>query len=157
MGFCINDIIITPVKELKAQGKKPKSAMNCVIGGIMIIFNLDYDLQITLLIITKNYSHQGHTISLNGDVSKSLEFKLHVLFGEIEALVWFWQHGDQALVCACIKTRFMSVFAPIWLPQTLLWTTQVILFVTVFLCSGVADAVCHCIIRCSTRLTSHAC
>lgn len=36
-----------PVKELKAQGKKPKSAMNCVIGGIMIIFNLDYDLQIT--------------------------------------------------------------------------------------------------------------
>lgn len=39
-----------PVKELKAQGKKPKNAMNCVIGGIMIIFNLDYDLQITFAI-----------------------------------------------------------------------------------------------------------
>lgn len=86
MGFCIDDIIITPVKELKAQGKKPKTAMNCVIGGIMIIFNLDYDLQITLLIITKNYSHQGRAISINGDVSKSLEFKLK-FNTEIKALV----------------------------------------------------------------------
>lgn len=87
MGFRIEDIIMMPVKESKAQGKKPKSAMNCVIGGIMIIFSLDYDLQITLLIRTKNYSHQERSISLNGDVSKSLEFKLHILFGEIKALV----------------------------------------------------------------------
>lgn len=80
MGFCIKDIIITPVKESKAQGKKPKSAVNCVIGGIMIIFNLDYDLQITLLIITKYYSNQERYISPIGVLSKSLELKRHISF-----------------------------------------------------------------------------
>lgn len=72
-----------PVNELKAQGKKPKSAMNCVIGGIMIIFNLDYDLQITLLIKTKNYSHQ-----------ECSAFSLNSTFYFSESK-WVWRRSDQ--------------------------------------------------------------